>query len=54
MVKVNVVVEHPDFSCDVTMPQTKALKFLKSIKRILKENIKVVTKEIKKDENTSK
>jgi len=44
--KVNINVNHPDFQCDVTMPEGKALKFLESIKKSLKENIKVVTKTI--------
>lgn len=44
--KVNIKVDHPDFQCDVTMPEGKALKYLKNIKKSLKENIKVVTKTI--------
>jgi hypothetical protein len=54
MVEVNVKVEHPDFKCDVTMPEKKVTKFLKNIKKELKENISVTTKVIKKDENKGK
>jgi len=41
--KVRVQIEHPDFKADCVISQSKALDYLKRIKKALKTNISVVT-----------
>ena len=44
--KVNVKIDHPDFQCDATMTESKALTFVKRMKKSLEKNIKVEFKVI--------
>ena len=52
MTKIHIVITSPLLQADVVMPEDKALKYLKAIKKNLKEGkIQITTLE---DENKSK
>jgi len=54
MNQVSIKIQSPQLNVDVVMPEGKALKYLKRMKKIIKTNMKVQTQIIQKDEDKRK